>query len=276
MLRMVDEDAPIKCRTIWISDIHLGTRDCKANFLIDFLRRYEAEKMYLVGDIIDGWSLKRHWYWPASHSTVIQKILRKARKGTDIIFIPGNHDEFLRPYVGLHLGDIRLLRDDIHTTADGRQLLVMHGDEFDGVIKYARWLTHVGDYLYMKLLTLNRWLNHLRRKMGLSYWSLSAMVKYQVKQAVQIVSDFEYYLADIAKRRQVDGVVCGHIHHAEIKPIGPILYCNDGDWVESCTALVEWMDGRLEIIHWITDHYLGNRDEPPTSFEDNETEMSYA
>jgi len=250
---IADDEQTIQCRTIWLSDIHLGTRDCKAEFLLEFLRRYDAEKIYLVGDIIDGWSLRRKWYWPTAHSTVIQKILRKSRKGTRVIFIPGNHDEFLRSYVGLEIGDIELLQDDIHITADGKKLLVMHGDEFDSVIAYARWLTHVGDYIYMKLLTLNRWLNHVRQKMGLSYWSLSARVKQKVKQAVQIISDFEYYLADIAKRRQVDGVVCGHIHHAEIKPVGSILYCNDGDWVESCTALVEWFDGRLEIIYWVSD-----------------------
>ena len=249
---MQDEETTVKCRTIWLSDIHLGTRDCKAEFLIDFLRQHDAEKIYLVGDIIDGWSLKRHWYWPASHSTVIQKILRKSRKGTEVIFIPGNHDEFLRPYIGLEFGDIKLLRNDIHVTADGRRLLVMHGDEFDSVMAYAKWLMHVGDYFYMRLLQLNNWLNAVRRRMGLSYWSLSARVKHRVKRAVAIISDFEFYLVDIAKRHQADGVVCGHIHHAEIKPIGPILYCNDGDWVESCTALVEWFDGRLEIISWTT------------------------
>jgi len=249
---MDDEDKTIKCRTIWLSDIHLGTKDCRADFLLDFLRSYDSKKLYLVGDIIDGWSLKRQWYWPATHSTVVQKILRKSRKGTEVIFIPGNHDEFLRPYVGLEVGDIKLLRDDIHTTADGKRLLVMHGDEFDSVIAYARWLTHVGDYIYMQLLRINRWLNALRQKMGLSYWSLSATVKHKVKQAVQIISDFEYYLADVAKRRQVDGVVCGHIHHAEIKRVGEILYCNDGDWVENCSALIEWPDGRLEIVYWVS------------------------
>lgn len=250
-MHIEDDDKTIQCRTIWLSDIHLGTRDCKADLLLDFLRKYDAEKIYLVGDIIDGWSLRRKWYWPASHSTVVQKFLRKSRKGARVIFIPGNHDEFLRSYIDLEAGDIKLLREDIHITADGKKLLVMHGDEFDSVIAYARWLTHMGDYTYMQLLKINRWLNHMRQKMGLSYWSLSAKVKQKVKQAVQIISDFEYYLADIAKRRQVDGVVCGHIHHAEIKKVGSILYCNDGDWVESCTALVEWFDGRLEIIYWV-------------------------
>ncbi len=247
---MQDEGKTVKCRTIWLSDIHLGTRDCKAEFLIDFLRQYDADKIYLVGDIIDGWSLKRQWYWPSTHSTVIQKILRKSRKGTEVIFIPGNHDEFLRPYVGLEIGDIKLLREDIHTTADGKRLLIMHGDEFDSVMAYAKWIAHIGDYFYMQLLKVNRWLNNARQKMGLSYWSLSAKVKYKVKSAVQIISDFEHYIVDAAKRHQADGVVCGHIHHAEIKPYGSILYCNDGDWVESCTALVEWFDGRLEIINW--------------------------
>ncbi len=246
----------IQCRTIWLSDIHLGTRDCKAGFLLDFLRKYESEKLYLVGDIIDGWSLKSRWYWPVTHSTVIQKILRKSRHGTKVIFIPGNHDEFLRPYVDIDIGDITLLRDDVHVTADGKRLLIMHGDEFDSVMAYARWLAYVGDYFYMQLLKINRWLNHMRQKMGLSYWSLSARVKKKVKHAVQIISDFEYYLVDVAKRRQVDGVVCGHIHHPEIKYVDGILYCNDGDWVESCTALVEWYDGRLEIIYWVDDKQL--------------------
>jgi UDP-2,3-diacylglucosamine pyrophosphatase LpxH len=247
---MQDNDDSVKCRTIWVSDIHLGTRDCKADFLLDFLRRYDAEKIYLVGDIIDGWRLKQQWYWPPSHSTVIQKILRKSRKGTEVIFIPGNHDEFLRPYVGLTFGDIKLLRDDIHITANGKRLLVMHGDEFDSVIAYSRWLAHLGDWAYMRLLRVNHWLNAVRQKMGLSYWSLSATLKYKVKQAVQIVSDFEHYLVDIAKRHKADGVVCGHIHHPEIKPVGNLIYCNDGDWVESCSALIEWFDGRLEIVRW--------------------------
>jgi UDP-2,3-diacylglucosamine pyrophosphatase LpxH len=247
---MEDEEKTVKCRTIWLSDIHLGTRDCQADCLLDFLRNYDADKIYLVGDIIDGWSLRRTWYWPPAHSTVIQKILRKSRKGTEVIFIPGNHDEFLRPYVGLSFGDIKLLLNDIHTTADGRRLLIMHGDEFDSVIAYSRWITHLGDYIYMQLLKINRWLNALRQKMGLSYWSLATTVKQKVKQAIQIVSDFESYLANVAERHEVQGVVCGHIHHAEIKPVGSILYCNDGDWVESCTALVESFDGKLELIHW--------------------------
>ncbi|NBX02836.1 MAG: UDP-2,3-diacylglucosamine diphosphatase [Alphaproteobacteria bacterium] len=257
---MQDEENAIQCRTIWISDIHLGTRDCQADILLDFLRCYHSEKMYLVGDIIDGWSLKRSWYWPTSHSTVVQKVLRKSRKGTEVIFIPGNHDEFLRPYVGMEFGDIKLLRDDIHVTADGKRLLVMHGDEFDSVMAYAKWLMHVGDYIYMQLLKLNRWLNHIRQKMGLDYWSLSLIIKQKVKSAIAIISDFEYYLVDVAKRNNADGVVCGHIHHAEIKPIGSILYCNDGDWVESCTAMIEWFDGRLEIIKWTSNGLAKNNE----------------
>jgi UDP-2,3-diacylglucosamine pyrophosphatase LpxH len=258
---MQDEEKTIACRTIWISDIHLGTRDCKAEFLLDFLRTYDAEKMYLVGDIIDGWSLKRQWYWPSTHSTVIQKILRKSRKGTEVIFIPGNHDEFLRPYVGLEFGDIKLKRDDIHVTADGKRLLVMHGDEFDSVISYAKWLAYLGDRAYMFLLRVNHWLNALRQKMGLSYWSLSATLKHKVKSAVEIISNFEYYLVDIAKRNHADGLVCGHIHHAEIKTIDSVLYCNDGDWVESCTALIEWFDGTLEIVRWTQDTMNGQHEE---------------
>lgn len=237
-------------RTIWISDLHLGTKGCKAEFLLDFLKYNESEKLYLVGDIIDGWKLRRGWFWPQLHSDIVQKILRKARKGTEVIFIPGNHDEFLRPYDGLKAGSVIIQNQDIHITADGKRLLVVHGDEFDGVMRYAKWLAFVGDRAYGFALTLNDWVNTVRRKLGMPYWSLSAMLKNKVKKAVEIIGNFEEFIVEVAQKKRVDGVVCGHIHHAEMKMIEGTLYCNDGDWVESCTALVEHEDGTLEIVRW--------------------------
>jgi UDP-2,3-diacylglucosamine pyrophosphatase LpxH len=244
-------------RAIWISDTHLGTRGCKAHFLLDFLRATESETLYLVGDIVDGWRLVRgNWYWEQSHNDVIQKILRKARKGTKVLYVPGNHDEWLRDYSDMQLGGVTLVAEAIHVTADGRKLLVIHGDEFDGVVRYARWLALLGDWAYELTLRLNHRFNQLRRRLGYPYWSLSAYLKSRVKNAVQFIGDFAEAIAAEARRRNVDGVVCGHIHHAEIRDIGGVLYCNDGDWVESCTALVEHFDGRLEIIRWIEEQAL--------------------
>jgi UDP-2,3-diacylglucosamine pyrophosphatase LpxH len=240
----------LRYRTIWISDIHLGTRGCKADLLLEFLRHTESQTLYLVGDIIDGWRLKRSWYWNQSHNDVVQKLLRKARKGTQVIYVPGNHDEALRDFTELQFGGIAVQMEAIHRTADGRLLLVTHGDHFDGIVTYAKWLALLGDMAYSAALGLNTWFNHLRHKLGLPYWSLSAYLKHKVKNAVEFISDYEKAIAEEARRRHVDGVVCGHIHHAEMRDIDGILYCNDGDWVESCTALVEHHDGRLEILHW--------------------------
>jgi UDP-2,3-diacylglucosamine pyrophosphatase LpxH len=262
-----DPDAPsagrggpegqFRYRAIWISDIHLGTRGCKAEYLIDFMRQTESDYLYLVGDIIDGWRLKKSWYWNQAQNDVIQKILRKARKGTKVIYVPGNHDEALRDYTSMHFGGVAVEREAIHRTAGGRQLLVLHGDDFDGVVTYARWLAFLGDWAYNAALTANHWFNLMRRGLGLPYWSLSAYLKHKVKNAVEFVSRFEEAVAAEARRRNVDGVVCGHIHHAEMRNIGGVLYCNDGDWVESCTALVEHMDGRLEIIRFAMIGHLG-------------------
>ena len=238
-------------RTIWISDLHLGTRGCKAEFLLDFLRYTEAEMIYLVGDIIDGWRLKKSWYWPQEHNDVIQKVLRKVRKGTRVIYVPGNHDEWLRDFTQLQFGGVEVVEDAIHVTADGRRLLVIHGDAFDAVVMHARWLALLGDGAYTATLWLNRYFNTARRRLGYPYWSLSAYLKQRVKNAMQYIASFADAVADEACRRGVDGVVCGHIHHAELREIGDILYCNSGDWVESCTALVEHFDGRLELINWI-------------------------
>ena len=237
-------------RAVWISDLHLGTPGCQAAHLLDFLRCVESDYLYLVGDIIDGWQLKRTWTWQQSHNDVVQKVLRKARKGTHVVFVPGNHDEVVRQFIGLSFGDIRIVDEAVHTTADGRRLWVTHGDLYDGVIQCAKWLAYVGDNLYEFTLKLNRWFNSLRARVGLPYWSLSKYLKQKVKRAVSYVTAFEDALATETRRRGLDGVVCGHIHHAEMRMIDGILYCNDGDWVESLTALVEHHDGRLEILEW--------------------------
>jgi UDP-2,3-diacylglucosamine pyrophosphatase LpxH len=237
-------------RTIWISDLHLGTRGCKVEFLLDFLRYTEAETIYLVGDIIDGWRLKKSWYWPQTHNDVVQKVLRKVRKGTRVVYIPGNHDEWLRDYTELQFGGVEVVEEAVHVTADGRRLLVMHGDAFDAVVTHARWLALLGDGAYEMALWLNRHFNTARRRLGFPYWSLSAYLKGRVKNAMQYIVSFGDAVADEAYRRGVDGVVCGHIHHPEMRDLRGILYCNDGDWVESCTALVEHADGRLELIDW--------------------------
>jgi len=240
----------LRVRTVWISDIHLGTKGCQANALLAFLRMVECDTLYLVGDIVDGWQLRRNWYWPQAHNDVVQKLLRKARKGTRVIFIPGNHDEFARRYVEHNFGGIEVATEWMHDTADGRRLWVTHGDLYDGVIQRARWLAYLGDTLYDLILHMNRWFNTARARMGMPYWSLSKYLKLKVKQAVSYVTDFEEALAKEARKRGAHGVVCGHIHHAEMRDIGGVLYCNDGDWVESLTALLEHPDGRLEIFDW--------------------------
>ena len=237
-------------KTIFISDIHLGSKACQAELLLDFLKHNDAEKLYLVGDIVDGWRLKRKWYWPQSHNDVVQKILRKARKGTEIIYVPGNHDEGLRRYIGTHFGGIEVRPTDIYQAVNGDKYLVLHGDSFDNVMLYARWLAYVGDHAYDLVLKLNTVFNGLRRLMGLRYWSLSSYLKIKVKNAVQFISEFERVLAQEAQKAGVQGVICGHIHHAEIKQYADVIYMNDGDWVESCTALVEHFDGTWEIVFW--------------------------
>ena len=237
-------------RTIFISDLHLGTPGCQAGPLLDFLKAHPSDNLYLVGDIVDGWQLRRKWYWPQTHNDVVQKLLQRARKGCRIIFVPGNHDEFARGFIGHQFGGIEVVEEAVHITADGRQLWVIHGDYFDAVVQCAKWLAYVGDNLYEFTLKLNRHLNSLRARMGLPYWSLSAYLKQKVKSALNYVSDFEVAVANEARRRGHQGVVCGHIHRAEMRDINGVLYCNDGDWVESRTALVEHMDGTLELLHW--------------------------
>jgi len=247
---MDGEHAPTAYRSVFLSDIHLGTRGCQADLLLDFLRHMSCERLYLVGDIVDGWRMKGGWYWPQSHNDVVQKILRLARKGVAVTYIPGNHDDRVRDFCGVHFGGVVVARDAIHKTLDGRRFLVLHGDEFDAVVRLSPWLAVTGDLAYRAALTLNTLLNRLRRRLGFGYWSLSALLKSKVKNALQFVDNFETAVATEARRRGVDGVICGHIHKAEMREVYGLIYANDGDWVESCTALVEHLDGRLEILHW--------------------------
>ncbi|WP_152048092.1 UDP-2,3-diacylglucosamine diphosphatase [Aureimonas psammosilenae] len=237
-------------RTLFISDVHLGSKAAQADLLIDFLRFHEAETIYLVGDIFDGWRLKRSWHWPQSHNDVVQKLLRKARKGTRIVYIPGNHDEVLRDFPGQHFGGIEVRQNDIHQTADGRRFLVMHGDEFDVVVRNARLLAYLGDWAYDAAIAINVVFNRVRRALGFPYWSFSSWAKLKVKNAVSFIGAFETALAEEARRQNCDGVICGHIHHAEIATREGIQYVNTGDWVESCTAVAEGPDGSLELIRW--------------------------
>jgi UDP-2,3-diacylglucosamine pyrophosphatase LpxH len=237
-------------RTIWISDLHLGTTGCQAARLLEFLQATESETLYLVGDIIDGWQLKRRWYWDQAHNNVVQLVLKKAKKGTNVIFVPGNHDEAVRQFIDLDFGGIKVRDEMIHVTAQGKRMLVLHGDRFDGVIACAKWLAYVGDSLYTVILKFNQVFNTWRARLGLPYWSLSQYLKLKVKNAVSYISSFENALADEARKRGLDGVICGHIHKAEIRDINGITYCNDGDWVESLSALVEDANGALRLVSW--------------------------
>jgi UDP-2,3-diacylglucosamine pyrophosphatase LpxH len=238
-------------RTLFLSDIHLGTKACQAEALLDFLRQFDADTIYLVGDVVDFWRIKRAPHWPQAHNDVIQKLLRKVRKGSQLIFIPGNHDEALRSYCGQQFGGVAFKRNDIHETADGRRFLVMHGDEFDVVIRYVKWLALLGDWAYVSALSVNTAFNKARRTFGMSYWSLSSYLKHKVKKAVNYIGDFENALIGEARRQNADGVICGHIHHPAMRQFDDILYVNTGDWVESGTAVGETMDGRLEMIRWM-------------------------
>ena len=242
----------ITYRSVFISDVHLGTRGCRSDFLADFLRRMTCQHLFLVGDIIDGWRLKKSWYWDETQDEVLRLIVGHARAGAAVTYVPGNHDEMFRAWLPMELeiAGIRLRREASHVTADNRRLLVIHGDEFDSVVRYAKFLALLGDRAYSAALLLNHWFNGVRRRLGYPYWSLSAWLKRQVKEAVKAIDRFEVALAGEARRRGFDGVVCGHIHHAEMRDVNGVLYINDGDWVESCTALVEHHDGRLELIDW--------------------------
>jgi UDP-2,3-diacylglucosamine pyrophosphatase LpxH len=246
----VTEPVTKRYRALFISDVHLGTRGCQAGRLLDFLRYHEAETIYLVGDIVDGWALRSSWYWPQSHNDVVQKLLRQGRKGSRMIYIPGNHDEFLRGYYGTHFGGIDVVENAIHYGADGRRYLVVHGDIFDLVVTQARWLALLGDKAYEIALTANRFFNVMRRVFGAPYWSLSKWAKLKVKNAVNYIGAFEKALATEARHHGVDGVICGHIHTAALHDEFGLRYINCGDWVESCTAVAEGHDGKFEIITW--------------------------
>lgn len=246
----VDFDGARRYRAIFVSDIHLGTKACQAEAFLDFLRHCDTPRIYLVGDIVDFWRIRRGVYWPQSHNDVLQKLLRKARKGTELILIPGNHDEALREFCGTRFGSIAIERNIIHIGADGRRYLVMHGDEFDVVVRYAKWLALFGDWSYMLALWANTHLNAVRRYLGFPYWSLAAYLKQRVKRAVNYIGEFETALAQEARRHGAQGVICGHIHHAAIRQVGEIVYINTGDWVESCTAVAETEEGKFEIIRW--------------------------
>ncbi len=239
-----------KVRSVFISDVHLGFKGCQADALLHFLHSIETEYLFLVGDIVDFWSLKRTPRWPQEHTNVIRSILDKAKHSTKVIYIPGNHDEVMRDCVGSVFGNLEIHRDYIHTTAANKKLLVMHGDEFDTIVKHSKLLAKLGSFAYETLLDLNHYVNGIRRLFGRSHWSLAAYLKHKVKNAVDYIGNFEHAISHLAKEKKVDGVVCGHIHHAEIRDINGILYCNDGDWVESCTSLIEHHDGKLELLRW--------------------------
>lgn len=237
-------------RALFISDVHLGTKGAKAERLLDFLRHHQAGTIFIVGDLVDGWRLRKTWYWPPSHMDVLQTLLRAGSQGARVVYIPGNHDEFARDYVGHQFGVVEVKRDAVHLTADGRRFLVMHGDEFDVVVGNARWLALLGDWAYVAAMQVNWPINFVRRRLGFSPWSLSAWAKSKVKGAVNAIGSYRDTLSNAARKRGVDGIICGHIHTAAIEEGPQFSYVNTGDWVESCTAVLENVDGRLELVHW--------------------------
>lgn len=237
-------------RSVFISDTHLGTKAARVDLLLDFLKTVRCDELYLVGDIVDGWAIQRRWYWDTTHNDVIRRVLKMAKHGVKVVYVPGNHDEGLRGFEGNDLAGISLEHELIFESASGKRYWVLHGDQFDGVVKYAKWLAHVGDRAYALLLRLNTFVNKMRKWLGYDYWSLSAYLKHKVKNAVEYIGKYEEAVAAEAKRRGVDGVICGHIHHAEKRIFDGIEYMNDGDWVESCTALVEDDKGEFNIVYW--------------------------
>ena len=241
---------PKKYRSVWISDIHLGTRHAQVEELLAFLRAVDCKYLYLVGDFIDGWELKFRWFWREDYNTLIQKLLRKSRKHTQVIYISGNHDEFIEQFFGMRFGSVTIAREVIHTAADGKKYLVIHGHQADGLTHFNHLLEKLGSHLYNWILDFNLYFNRLRRVMGFGYWSLAAFLKFKAKSAVKFVTEYEETLAQMARNQKADGVICGHIHRAEIKKIGDVDYLNCGDWVESCTALVEDFDGKIQLIHF--------------------------
>ena len=239
-----------RVRTVWLSDIHLGNKDCRAEYLLDFLQRVDCDNLYLLGDIVDFWALKRQFVWPSAHYEVLRLIMQKAKNGTRVVYVPGNHDEAMREFIGHSFGPVEILEETVHVTADGRRLLLFHGDCLDMHVQLDFIARHFGDALYDFLMWMHRWCHRARRLCGLSYWSLAASIKKRIKNARAAIAAYEHAAVAEARRRGLDGVVCGHIHHAQISSHDGLIYCNDGDWVESCTALVERRNGELEILHW--------------------------
>ena len=246
----IAQSGALRFRAIFISDVHMGTRRAKVEALLDFLRHTESDQLYLVGDLIDNWALRKAWYWDQLHNDLIQKLLRKARKGTRLVYVPGNHDENFRDFVNLRFGGVAILQEAVHVAAGGKRYLVLHGDKFDDIVCMAPWLARLGDTAYEMSMHLNAVVNRVRRWLRLPYWSLSAYLKYKVKKAVEFISRFEEAVVREARARGCQGVICGHIHTPDDRMIDGIHYLNDGDWVESCTALVEHFDGRFEVIDW--------------------------
>ncbi|MGD8416674.1 MAG: UDP-2,3-diacylglucosamine diphosphatase [Pseudomonadales bacterium] len=250
-IRSTSEPGKTHLRAIFLSDIHLGTRGCQAEKLVSFLKHHTCDQLYLVGDIVDGWRMKSAGiYWPQSHINVVRRVLTMTKRGTEVIYVTGNHDEFLRDHSPLEIGNLRIVDEADHHTLDGRRFLVVHGDQFDVITRYHRWIAWLGDVGYTILLELNRFLNAMRHRLGYGYWSLSAWLKHKVKRAVNYIGEYEEALARHCRRQGYDGVICGHIHHAEIGDFGGVSYMNCGDWVESCTALVEDERGGFRIIDW--------------------------
>jgi UDP-2,3-diacylglucosamine pyrophosphatase LpxH len=249
-MSQVERLRTLRVRSVWISDVHLGLRGCQAEFVLDFLQAVDCRQLYLVGDIIDLWAMRNGLFWPRTHHAVVRAIFDKAVGGTEVVYVPGNHDEAFRDHAGSELGGVVVRDEVVHTTADGRRFLVLHGDEFDQVVQRQRWLAVLGSRLYDLLLGANHGLNVVRRRFGMGYWSLAAFLKHRVKKAVNYIGNFEEAVAEAARRHDVDGMICGHIHNAEMRDIGGVIYCNCGDWVESCTALVEHHDGRMELLRW--------------------------
>lgn len=246
-------------RTIFISDSHLGAKGCKDVFLAEFLKYNECEKLYLVGDIIDGWRLKKRMFWPQSHTNVIRRILTMSKRGTDVVYVTGNHDDFLRRYSGLNFGNIELCDETVFKAKNGEQFLVVHGDKYDGVIQTQKWLAILGDWSYETLIIINRYFNQIRRKFGMGYWSLSSYVKHKVKGAVSFISAYEEAVVKDCKEQGFTGVICGHIHHPEIRMIDDVQYLNCGDWVESCTAIVETLEGEMKLLRWVEINHENNQ-----------------
>lgn len=268
-------------RSIFISDVHLGTKDCKAESLNNFLKHNTCNTLYLIGDIIDGWKIKQNkWRWKQSHTNVIRRILGHAKRNTRVVYVLGNHDEFFRPFLqyNLNFGMIEMVNQCEHIGADGKHYLVVHGDLFDGITRLAPWLSILGDKAYDFILSTNSKLNWFLHRIGFGYFSLSRFLKHRVKKAIDFIFQFEQNLASYCKKRGFDGVICGHIHHAEIKQIDDVMYMNDGDWVESCSALIEHHNGQWEIITWTQekDHVVDDIDSRPHKRSKRHTSTSDA